>query len=260
MNHRLMLASLLYLLYIHGSWAATLAVVTEEYAPYNYTQQDEIKGLASQIVEASLQRAGFDYHIKVLPWSRAYHLAKSNPNTLIYSISRTHQREPYFHWIGPIASIQSHFFSLKSRQDIAPFNQLKDARQYQVGSIRDDYIEQFLLLHGFTKLQRNNNHEANLDKLLRGRIDLWPVSTETASYYLGLRGLSLEQELKRVHTISEFSGTELYMAMGLDTPIATVEQLRQALNEIKQDGTYDKLIKQYFSQQERQQNINKTNN
>ncbi|MFO6425205.1 substrate-binding periplasmic protein [Motilimonas sp. KMU-193] len=248
MNHRLILASLLYMMCMSCLQAVTLDVVTEEYAPYNYTQQGEVKGLASQIVQATLQRAGFSYQIKVLPWSRAYHLAKSNPNTLIYSISRTLHREPYFYWIGPIATIESHFFSLKSRQDIQPFSQLKQARQYQVGSIRDDYIEQFLLLHGFTNLQRNNNHEANLEKLLLGRIDLWPVSKETASYYLGLRGLSLDQELKLVHSISSFSGTELYMAMGLDTPQATVERLRQALSQIQNDGTYDKLTKQHLSQ------------
>ncbi len=260
MRTQLVWACLLYAAICHQVWGQSLNVVTEEYAPYNYSHLGQVEGLGTQIVKATLQRAGFEYRIKILPWSRALHLAQNNPNTLIYSISRTLEREPYFYWIGPIATIESHFFSLKSRQDIQPFSQLKDARKYRIGSIRDDYIEQFLLLHGFTNLQRNNNHQANLDKLLLGRIDLWPVSKETASYYLALRDLSFDQELKLVHTISAFSGTELYMAMGLDTPIEIVEQLRQALVQLKSDGTYESLIKQYLAQQQRLQNINKTNN
>ncbi|MDO6525292.1 substrate-binding periplasmic protein [Motilimonas sp. 1_MG-2023] len=226
-------------------WAVTIEVVTEEYPPYNYLEQGQVKGISTAIVAATLERAEYDYKITILPWSRAYHQTQKNPNTLIYSISRSQQREPYFHWIGVIADIQYHFFTLSSRQDIQPFNQLKEAKKFNIGSTRDDHVEQFLVLQGFKKLQRNNSHEANLEKLLMDRIDLWPVAKETASYYLHKRALDLSNELKIVYTIKDFSDNKLYIAMGLHTDIEVVKKIRKALNEIKQDGTYDKLIKEY---------------
>lgn len=236
------------LLMSHLAWSTRIEVLTEEYAPYNYSEQGQIQGIGTIIVEATLKRAGYEYQISILPWSRAYKQTQSNPNTLIYSISRSPQREPYFHWIGVIADIEFHFFSLASRQDIQPFNTLNTAKKYRVGSIRDDYLEQFLMLQGFKNLQRNNNHQANLEKLLLGRIDLWPVSKEAASYYLKAKALSPTTYLKKVHTITDFSGGELYMAMGLHTSPEVVHKISQALAEIKQDGTYQALINQYLSQ------------
>ncbi|WP_026141191.1 substrate-binding periplasmic protein [Aeromonas dhakensis] len=226
-------------------WAAeTLQVVTEDYAPYNYLEEAEVKGLGTEVVEAMLEEAGFEYSLDIYPWARAISLARSRPNVLIYSISRFPEREAQFQWIGVIARIDFHVFALAKRDDIKPFSQLSQARAWSIGTVRNDALEQYLISRNFSNLQRNNNHEANLLKLLMGRIDLWPVSQETAYYYARQAGYG-PSTLKIVHDIEDFTGGDLYVAASLKTSPEVVKRLQEALATIKQNGIYDGIVKRY---------------
>ncbi|HDX8343201.1 TPA: transporter substrate-binding domain-containing protein [Aeromonas dhakensis] len=232
-------------LWLVPGWAAeTLQVVTEDYAPYNYLEEAEVKGLGTEVVEAMLEEAGFEYSLDIYPWARAISLARSRPNVLIYSISRFPEREAQFQWIGAIAQINFHVFALAKRDDIKPFSQLSQARAWSIGTVRNDALEQYLISRNFSNLQRNNNHEANLLKLLMGRIDLWPVSQETANYYVRQAGYGPET-LKIVHDIEDFTGGDLYVAASLKTPPEVIKRLQEALATIKQNGIYDGIVKRY---------------
>ncbi|MFQ2241092.1 substrate-binding periplasmic protein [Aeromonas dhakensis] len=232
-------------LWLVPGWAAeTLQVVTEDYAPYNYLEEAEVKGLGTEVVEAMLEEAGFEYSLDIYPWARAISLARSRPNVLIYSISRFPEREAQFQWIGVIARIDFHVFALAKRDDIKPFSQLSQARAWSIGTVRNDALEQYLISRNFSNLQRNNNHEANLLKLLMGRIDLWPVSQETAYYYARQAGYG-SSTLKIVHDIEDFTGGDLYVAASLKTSPEVVKRLQEALATIKQNGIYDGIVKRY---------------
>lgn len=232
-------------LWLVPGWAAeTLQVVTEDYAPYNYLEEAEVKGLGTEVVEAMLEEASFEYSLDIYPWARAISLARSRPNVLIYSISRFPEREAQFQWIGVIARIDFHVFALAKRDDIKPFSQLSQARAWSIGTVRNDALEQYLISRNFSNLQRNNNHEANLLKLLMGRIDLWPVSQETAYYYARQAGYG-PSTLKIVHDIEDFTGGDLYVAASLKTSPEVVKRLQEALATIKQNGIYDGIVKRY---------------
>ena len=71
-------------------------VVTENSFPYQYLENFSIEGPASRLVKRVLEEAGFEYSQTVLPWARAYKYAQTAPNTLIYSIARTPERENNF--------------------------------------------------------------------------------------------------------------------------------------------------------------------
>jgi polar amino acid transport system substrate-binding protein len=232
-------------LWLAPVWAAdTLQVVTEDYAPYNYLEEDEIKGLGTEVVEAMLEEAGLEYGLDIYPWARAISLARSRPNVLIYSISRFPEREAQFQWIGVIAHINFHVFALAKRDDIKPFSQLSHARAWSIGTVRNDALEQYLIGLNFSNLQRNNSNEANMLKLLMGRIDLWPVSQEAANYYVRQAGYE-PGTLKIVHDIEDFTGGELYVAASLKTAPEVIKRLQEALATIRQNGIYDGIVKRY---------------
>jgi polar amino acid transport system substrate-binding protein len=46
-----------------------------------------------------MEASGLDYKIELLPWVRAYNMALNRDNVLIYTITRTTERENLFHWI-----------------------------------------------------------------------------------------------------------------------------------------------------------------
>lgn len=86
--------------------AETLVIVTESSPPYHYLDDNGVvSGTVTKKVLELFASAGLDAEIKLYPWARAYDQAKRNPNTFIFSLARTPERESSFHWIARV----SHF-------------------------------------------------------------------------------------------------------------------------------------------------------
>src|SRR3546814_13439216 len=54
-----------------------LHLPTEQYAPFNFDQDGEIKGLGADQVREIMRRSGLAYDMELLPWSRAIGLARA---------------------------------------------------------------------------------------------------------------------------------------------------------------------------------------
>ncbi len=123
-----------------------------------------------------------DTKIKIYPWARAYRMAQSKNNVLIFTIERTPARESLFKWVGVIVTSHEALFSLRERDDIQ-IHSLNDAKAYEIGAVREDSGTQQLLSEGFTHIQQVALETQNLDKLLANRIDLW-LTSELNGYYM----------------------------------------------------------------------------
>jgi polar amino acid transport system substrate-binding protein len=62
---------------------------------------------------AKITKDELDIHF--LPWARAYAIAESQPNTMIFSIARNSVREHSFYWVGGIVKQHNVFWGLKSK-------------------------------------------------------------------------------------------------------------------------------------------------
>ncbi len=129
----------------------TITVVTEEYPPYNFTENGVIKGCSTEIVQEVLKRAGIPYSLTSYPWARTYNTALNTPNVLIYSIGRSEKREKLFKWIDVVAPYDIHLYKLKKRTDLTVTG-LDDAKKYRIGAVRDDVRAQFLEKNGFEQV------------------------------------------------------------------------------------------------------------
>ena len=66
-----------------------LTIVTSEEAPYQYIENNNIKGISVDILRELLKETGYEKtEIKVYPWARSYRMALSDENTMIFTISR----------------------------------------------------------------------------------------------------------------------------------------------------------------------------
>ncbi|HWQ63584.1 MAG TPA: transporter substrate-binding domain-containing protein [Methanospirillum sp.] len=82
-----------------------LKVVTEDYAPLNYLDNGTLKGISVDLTEAALHQLGSNItreSFSVLPWSEAYNLARTTPDTILFSADRLPEREDLFLWAGPV--------------------------------------------------------------------------------------------------------------------------------------------------------------
>lgn len=225
-----------------------LRIVTEEFPPYNLTENGRITGLSTEVVQAVLQELGSAAEIQSMPWARAYDIALNTENVLIYSITRTAQREKLFKWVGVVAPSEWYLFA---RRDRAPvLRSLDDAKAFQTATVNEDAGEQYLVSKGFAigrNLQSSNKYEFNYDKLRGGRVDLW-VANDLVAHYLSRRaGDDPAQVLVRALPLPDLGGSDgLYMAFSLKTPDAVVERFRAGLEAVRKSGRYDALRRKWL--------------
>jgi len=231
----------------YSAHAQEITIVTENYPPFHYEENGIVVGQGTETVQAVLDVLSIKARIEIYPWVRAYQMALNNRNTLIYGIARTPQRENLFKWIGVSSPVRYCLFALTSRNDIH-VNTLIDAKQYKIGTVRDDIIELYLIENGFQirkDIEPNSSYEANFKKLINQRVDLWGVVDLTA-HYLVQSNQYPKNIIKEVYCLKEISTEGAYMAFSKNTPEALVDQFRQALKKIREDGTYDKILAKYL--------------
>lgn len=233
------------------SAAPQLTVVTEYLPPLNYQDGDKVRGIATEIVAATLRIAGLDAVPRVYPWARAISMAEQQENVLIYCIARIPEREKRFQWIGPLFPFSESIYKLSRRQDIQ-LATLEQAKQYQIGVIRGYAVHEMLKREGFVDnvhLQLAKDQGQNLRKLFSGKTDLLVGSA-----------LDLRWRLQRHPEIGSFddlsralylekSFTHVYMAFGLKTRPEIVARIRHAFEQIQADGTLDQILGRYHYQE-----------
>ena len=227
--------------------AETIRILTEEFPPYNYTENGKITGFSTEVVQAVLKEVKIEGIFKSMPWARAYETAQSADSVLIYSISRTPEREKLFKWVGVVAPTQHYLYSLPQRKLV--IEHLEQAKSFQIGTVNEDVGEQFLISQGFVKgknLQSSVKYELNYQKLKLGRVDLWIIPDLVATYLARKAGDDPAKTLARSYAVHELDGDGLYLAFGAHTPDALVQRLSQGLSAIKKDGTYDAIKKKWL--------------
>ena len=238
---------LLWMSTVSTAHGAALQIVTEEYPPYNYAKDGKVLGVGTEVVQATLSELNMAVPISVYPWARAYQIALNEPNTLIYTISRTPERENLFKWVGVITPVDQCVFSLQGPN--LAINGFDDLKRYEIGTVIDDVQEQYLIRHGFpiSKIQSNTSHEANFKKLLKGRIDLWAVLELTAYYIVKCHNRDPGKTIQKVYCMKDLSVEGDFMAFSKNTPDDIVQRFRNALQQIKQKRIYSEIIQRYKS-------------
>ncbi len=207
-------------------------VVTSFYEPYSFAEEGAAQGIAVNQVRKILAQLHFFPNINVYPWARTYNIALNSPNTLIFSMARTPEREEKFHWIGPVVGFDVHIFKHKDRKDIQIHN-LAELRNYQIGALRKDVKGQYLKKHKIDVTELTSE-ENGIKLLLNNRLDLMPADITATRYRLEKMGLSPDI-LESVYYLNEIS-RPLYLAFSLDTPIETVNAFRDAYQRAFPDG------------------------
>lgn len=130
-------------------WAARacgLRLLTEDLPPYQIVEHNQVvAGSAFLQVEAILKAAGLPCQTEVLPWARAFDIARSQPNTLIYSLARLPAREGLFIWLAPLINADYRYYSA-DREVIEQIQQGKLPTEFVAvavaGSMMDTTLQQ----------------------------------------------------------------------------------------------------------------------
>ena len=222
-------------------FADTFSIMTEEYPPFNYTEDGKLTGLSSEVMFELISRLGHPNNIKVLPWSRGYKLIQDKDGMILFSMTRTEQREDMFKWVGPVAPNKWVFFAKKGSG--LSINSLADAKKVKkIGTYKDDAAESFLKQEGFANIESVVDDLANVKKLAAGRIDLWIVGQLQGVF----KAKSVTGDASTFEKVFDVKETQLYIAFSKSTPDAVIKKWQAELDRMKADGTYDAIMKKYL--------------
>lgn len=212
----------------------------EEAANYPDGSQTPVPiGPAYDIVRAVLDEAGLEADVRVVPWTRVIHSLNSQKNVLGFSMTRTADREPHYHWIGLLRPIKFKLWTLPDRAAEFP-DTLEQARDLRISAERNDVVEKHLIKSGFSNLVYLSQESNTLTMLRRNRIDMMPYIESGMSEYLARKN-EPPTALVPVYDLEEIS-TGHYLVMSKESDPELIEQLTNAYQLVVEKGEFDHLI------------------
>ncbi len=225
---------------VNNASAADFKIMTEDYPPFNYTDNGKLTGLSTDVMMELGKRINHPTDFELLPWARAYQLIQKKDGQILFSMTRTEAREKLFKWVGPLASNNWVFFAKKGSG--ITVSSLDDAKQVKkIGAYKDDAAELFLKNEGFTNLDSVLKDTQNVPKLMAGRIDLWIVGELQGIHKAKAQGV--HEDLEKVMDVK---ATQLYIAFSKNTSDEDIAKWQKALDDMKADGSYDTILKKYM--------------
>ena len=228
---------------VHPNYNVVL--VTANFPPYNmdingknFAHEDNINGIAVDIVKEMFKRAGVKYNLTLrFPWDRIYKLALEKPGYGVFVTARLPEREQLFKWVGPIGPDD---WVLLAQGD-SPINlaSLDEARSYRIGAYKGDAISEYLTDKGVEHSTSLRDQE-NARKLMAGQIDLWATGDPAGRY------LAKQEGISGLKTVLRFDSAELYLALNKEMPDVIVAKLQAALDQMRAEGFVEKTLNSYL--------------
>jgi polar amino acid transport system substrate-binding protein len=218
-----------------------LRAFADDSPPYNFLDGGVATGLSSDFLRVLCREAELTCAIEIVPWARAYYRALTDPDTLVFTATRTPEREASFLWLGPILPRSEWVYGLA---DGPTLGDLAALRQHRVGVIYQDAVIADLLRAGVPQasLDMAPNALTNTKKLLARRVD-FVVGTDLGMAW-ELRQLGADAGvLRRVVPVSQEGA--YYYALNPRTDPALVERLRQAFDRLERRHLREALVRDY---------------
>lgn len=219
--------------------------MTEEYAPYNYTENGLHKGIAVDLLLEIWKKTGIsktEKDIEFVPWARGYKLTQEQKDTCLFSMTVTEDRKKLFKFAGPICPSNNSIIANKSKG--LKISSQEDLKKITIGTVREDVGEQLLISAGIdiNSLVRTNSADSLVRMLDKGRMDAVSYGMDTVKYNMKLAGID-PANYEEAFILKK---GELAFAFHNDTDPAILSQFQKALDELKKDGTIDKIMAKYL--------------
>ncbi len=222
--------------------AQALQIVTEENPPFNYTENNKLTGLSTDVIMEMGRRANVPMTFAVMPWPQGYEQTQRKPETCIYSTVRLENRERIFKWVGPLATNAWGLFAKGGFND--PVKTLADARPYRIGGVTNDAKVAWLRDHAVTNIVAVREDKQippmlTLDRKQFNGVDLWVTGIRAEKIVAANAGV------KDIKLVLKFNEVSYWLACHPGIPDGTVKGLVDALAAMTKDGTLQKIARAY---------------
>lgn len=244
MKYSVLIAAQLCLLLGAPVRAEQYQIVTEEWAPYNYMENNQLTGMATEVVRGIMAQTGDDFAMLMLPSMRTTRVLQHQPRTIMYSMFRTAERAPLYKWVGPIIEESIHPYQLANAQH--PVNTLEQLmRAPRITTRQAGLIPDILQAQGFQNLERSATSSPQFYRmLLAGRTEIIVGDTDAGVAYYS-RQLNIAPGTLRQIPI-ELYRSSLYIAFSLDSDDKLVARWASALEKMRRSGELERIHRRYL--------------
>jgi polar amino acid transport system substrate-binding protein len=215
---------------------------TEEYPPVTFLKDGRPSGFVTDMVKEITTRLKIPDNIRLTSWKNAYNMALVYPKVVLFSAERTPEREKLFQWVGPVGKNSAIFYAKKGSG--IRIGSLDEARKMPaIATTTNWFTEQYLQREGFKNLRSSPDPRDNVRQLMNGEVQLSVFTDLTIQEIAREAGYS-KDDLEPVFPVSQ---TYFYIAISKDTPVEVVQAWQAALDDLKKDGTFEKIYRNYLS-------------
>lgn len=229
---KLYIGTFCFFLYSCLCFSQEMRILSVDEPPANYlNEKNEPEGFAVDIINALKKEVGSISEIEFIPEARAINLIRTQPNIILFSISRTSFREKDYRWIGPVFTKKWEVYTLKTSN--FKVNDDEDLKTLPViGLVRGDVREEWLINKKLTNLHSVTHHQQNIQRLLMGRVSA--IVYEKS----GLTQLMNEMEIdsSMIESIFTINEAPVYIAVSKKTSLKTFKTWQRAFEKIKKNG------------------------
>lgn len=211
-----------------------ITVVTENLPPYQIVNSDgSLDGYATEVIKALFELTKDKAKFEVLPWARAYNKALWESNVLIYSLSKTKDRENKFHWVGPLHYQKFYFWGL-SDKFAKPVNSVDSLKDLPIAYSTAYNSAEYLQSLNFSKTHKVSKNDQALSMLYKGRVDTIVLN----DLMLKLLQKNTQFHNRNLIKLYEAAGINGYLniAFSKNTDPAMVRRFQLAYAELERNG------------------------
>jgi len=257
------LIPLLFVLLTNHSLARPLIVVGEEFAPFEFVQNNEVVGIDIDIAKHIFSQMGITPEFKILPWKRAWSDVEQGNADAVLTTSRKPSREPHVWYPKENMWVSEFVFFYKTSKKLPNFTGYQSAKdnRLKVGVVRGNsyhssFWEAFPYTDGSTEFKGDLNNEKklnkqlnnittfkqNINKLSASRVDLVIADKTYGTYTAKLEGLS--KEISYYDTVLYSKGYPMPFVKHSDYPnIENIaKEFEVKLIQMKASGEYQKIL------------------
>jgi polar amino acid transport system substrate-binding protein len=226
--------------------AADLRLLAAELPPYTFRLPSASvsefpgpgQGVVYDAVQAMAERIpGQSAVIEFMPWRTAQQIAMTEPDIGILALTRSPEREDKYRWLVKILDDD---LILVGGQgvDVSSLDKVKDR---PTGVLLLSGAQALLKEKGFARIEPAPEEWINARKLRDRRIDAWLAPRQMVIY--AYREVGGDPTSLNIGTIVRRS--EIWLAGSKGLSEAEVKQWQRAFDEIRADGTFDRIIAKY---------------
>lgn len=217
---------------------------SEEYPPFNYQADGKAAGMSVDILMAAFQKIGVDVtpaDIEIVPWNRSYNFVRNRPGTALFVMTYSEERERIMKFVGP--ALPSRVSIIAPRDKGLSIDSPEDLAGLKIGVVREDIGDQLLraVAPDGATVSKRNTLKALFYLMNSGRVDAVSYSLNVFRHAAREAG----EDPNRYVELLVLKEAQLGYAFHNATNPAVLAPLQKALDELKADGTVDRIVARY---------------